>query len=167
MNSIPAGLHFDTFTLIAEYKDCSYKYYGEKTEYYNGKGCVYMLVIGQDFYIGSTSRIKERFNAHFSTLSNKKCSNKLLQNSFNKHKCFKIYVIMYFEEYYEDFVENILIRLLRPNLNNKIPKIDKPYGGGMKLWTLKEEKKKPEQPKPKDISVVINGKNIFLQKRSL
>lgn len=161
MNNIPAELHLDTFTLIAECQDGTYSYYGDKTALNEGKACVYVLVMGKDFYVGSTSRINERFSGHFNTLKNGRCENNLLQESFNKHKGFKAYVIMFTQEKNEKTAENIMIRLLHPNLNRLIPKADLPWlDSNKRLWVLKDVQKeeKPEQLKTKDTSVVINGK---------
>ena len=99
---------FDTFMLAGELKDgkdCFYEYCKVQNE-----GCVYALLIGDEFYIGSTTgSIRWRIADHFRELRLCTHKNPKVQKAYDKTGWCKAYIIFRTHGKGYQLMENMLI----------------------------------------------------------
>ena len=86
---------------------------------YDG-ACIYKLIFGTDFYIGSTIDLKKRIKAHCYNMRSGKSSIKL-NDAWSKYKKFEIEILEYIDEdkprWYLHSRESYWIDKLNPSLN--------------------------------------------------
>lgn len=84
---------------------------------------VYLLIIGEDSYIGATYQPKNRFRCHLNSLLEGKHSNPLMQSAFNKSQWLEIYLLEDCDDYMDRSRfkrEKYYILKLKPTLNREV-----------------------------------------------
>lgn len=88
----------------------------------NEESIVYLMIIGNDSYVGATYQPKNRFRCHLNSLLEKKHSNPLIQNAFDKSQWLKIYLLEdcgHFLDRSRFKREKYYILKIRPTLNRE------------------------------------------------
>lgn len=96
-------------------------------------GIIYLLVIGNESYVGTTFQPRNRLNCHLGSLLKGKHQNSLIQNKFNKVGSFTAYLLENCRDELSRFArEKYYIHKLQPSLNNDC---------GFKEWNLSDMNK--------------------------
>lgn len=106
-------INYKCLEKVGEYKDGSLIWFTDREE-----NVVYLINIGEEYYIGSTKNLHRRFCQYISALSNNKYCSPIMQKKFNEIGCFSIYIL---ERVNNDNLfqrEQLFIDLYRPTLNN-------------------------------------------------
>lgn len=119
-------MNTDKFNKIAIYNNGSICFpfapegiYSHKKSHMKG---VYMILFENgDSYIGSSLNIYRRILGHTHVLKANKCTNKVLQASFNAHNRFEVYCLMEMDDntptHMPRIMESLFINLLEPTIN--------------------------------------------------
>lgn len=108
-------IDFSTMKKAAEYKNGKLKFIGD-----NPIVVVYAILVGSEYYIGSTVLLFQRIRQHLGALRNNGHQTKTLQNKFNEVGEFSVYILEECSEYELRDKEKWWINTYLPSLNGKI-----------------------------------------------
>ena len=127
-------INYDKLGKVGEYKDGSLTWFTDKEE-----NVVYLIRIGEDSYIGSTTNIRRRFAQYVADLKHIVYCSPKVQDAFNEKGRFIIYLL----ERVTDASnlrtrEQFFIDLISPNLNSTIASSSRPKKRSKMQLRIKE-----------------------------
>lgn len=106
----------ESFIFAGELKDGEIATYDYTSA--NAEGCVYLLLIGEEYYIGSTAAtVHDRVRKHLFDMMTGRHPNEKIQTAYNRVGWCKAYIILRTAYKGYRLMEKMLIVLMQPPLN--------------------------------------------------